>query len=155
VAYLESDTVLLTPNLRVSLRGYNRADVERALDGMRKRIVMMRADLERAQSAQKAADEIVTQARLTAAEMLADAAIEANRMLDDASNTSQELLDDTQRRCQQAARRGISAAFEMAGMLGYTDTRRERFDDGEEQEVFDDFFAGDETSTDREWMVAS
>jgi hypothetical protein len=156
-AYRRSDDVLLTPELRSAFRGYNRDDVHRALDSMRKRIVLMRADLERAQAFAALADEIVTQARLTSAEMLADATLEANRTVADAQALSQQLLDETQQKCQDAARRGISAAFEMAGMLGYTDTRQDRLDNAFEQDAFDRFFGGDDVEADaaRAWMVAS
>jgi hypothetical protein len=156
-AYRRSDDVLLTPQLRSAVVGYNREDVHRALDAMRKRIVMMRADLERAQAFAVLADEIVTQARLTAAEMLADASIEANRTMVDAEIASRQLLDETQKTCQNAARRGIAAAFEMAGMLGYTDTKQDRFDNQLEQDAFDRFFEGDDLDPDvaRSWMVAS
>jgi hypothetical protein len=156
-AYRRSDDVLLTPELRSAFRGYSRDDVHRALDAMRKRIVMMRADLERAQAFATLADEIVTRARHTSAEMLADATIEANQTVADAQVLAQQLLDETQQKCQDAARRGISAAFEMAGMLGYTDTRQDRFDNQFEQDAFDRFFEGDALEPDvaRAWMVAS
>lgn len=156
-AYRRGDDVLLTPQLRSAIVGYNREDVHRALDAMRKRIVMMRADLERAQAFAVLADEIVTKARLTVAEMLADATIEANRTMFDADVASRRLLDETQKKCQNAARRGIAAAFEMAGMLGYTDTRQDRFDNQLEQDAFDRFFEGDDLDPDvaRAWMAAS
>ena len=42
-------------------------------------------------------------------------------------------------------------------MLGYTDTRQDRFDNQFEQDAFDRFFEGDAVEPDvaRAWMVAS
>lgn len=144
-AYLVSDDALLTPHMRRAFRGYHRGDVHASVDAMRQRIVGLRADLERAQAVQKQADEIVN-----------DAQVAATRMLTDAQANAEELLEETQQRCQLAARRGIAASFEMAGILGYSDSRSETVDNQAEQDAFDRFFDGDTgEDSDRTWMVAS
>lgn len=144
-AFLDSDQQLLNPVLRRLGPAYRRNDVELAIAGLRRRVVELRAQLQLSQTAQAEADAIVTSARLQAAEIMADANIAADR-----------LLVETQKKCQHAARHGIQAAFEMAGALGYRDTKATRVEMDAEEEAFERFFSEFiEEDPAREWMIAS
>lgn len=172
-AYVLEDEFLLRPHLRSAVRGYSRDDVHKLSDAMRRRIVELRAQLEKQRQVQMHAYEFVTAAENRAEEILTDAVIQANATVAEANATAEKLLADTKRTCDRAAQHGIRSAFEMANLLGYEPGKPhelmgaigqvqrpenvDNFESGpEEQHAFDQFFAvEDEDSKARRWMATS